>query len=184
MCRSFFFSWSLFRSTVLPITQSSSGIYGVSGISMDIPEISMFQDPATHCHQIRRHTLTFYLVLCCELSCVLTWEQVCNYLDIPRIQRRWITPILHCKIRLCFWSFFQLLLRSMHGKHNILYQTGYIHHTKPFLWLFIEFSKLAHFLTIILKIPPLKEEANPMGVTSVVTYTFSIGPFAVSPWSR
>ena len=26
----------------------SSGIYGVSGISMDIPVISIFQDPATH----------------------------------------------------------------------------------------------------------------------------------------
>ena len=99
-------------------------------------------------------------------------------------QKGEITPILHCKIRLCFWSFFQLLLRSMHGKHNILYQTGYIHHTKQFLWWFIAFSKLAHFLAIIFKIPPLKEEANPMGVTSVVTYTFSVGPFAVSPWSR
>ena len=95
-----------------------------------------------------------------------------------------IMPILHCKIRLCFWSFFQLLLRSMHGKHNILYQTGYIHHTKPFLWWFIEFSKLAHFLAIIFKISPLKEEANPMGVTSVVTYTFSIGPIIASPSSR
>ena len=41
---------------------SSSGIYGISGISMDIPEISMFQDPATHCHQIRRHTFTLYLI--------------------------------------------------------------------------------------------------------------------------
>ena len=29
---------------------------------MDIPEISMFQDPVTHCHQIRQHTLTLYLV--------------------------------------------------------------------------------------------------------------------------
>ena len=29
---------------------------------MDIPDISMFQDPATHCHQIRQHTLTLYLV--------------------------------------------------------------------------------------------------------------------------
>ena len=37
----------------------SGGIYGISGISMDIPEISMFQDPAIHCHQIRRHTLNF-----------------------------------------------------------------------------------------------------------------------------
>ena len=45
-----------------------------------------------------------------------------------------IMPILHCKIRLCFWSFFQLLPRSMHGKHNMLYQTGYIHNTKLFLW--------------------------------------------------
>ena len=40
----------------------SGGIYGISGISMDIPVISMFQDPATHCHQIRQHTLTLYLV--------------------------------------------------------------------------------------------------------------------------
>ena len=108
------------------------------------------------------------------------------YLEFCMIcyQKGEITPILHCKIRLCFWSFFQLLLRSMHGKHNILYQTGYIHHTKPFLWWFIEFSKLAHFLAIIFKIPPLKEEANPMGVTSVVTYTFSIGPIFGSPSSR
>ena len=28
--------------------KTSSGIYGVSGISMDIPVISIFQDPATH----------------------------------------------------------------------------------------------------------------------------------------
>ena len=41
------------------ILRFSGGIYGISGISMDIPEISMFQDPATHCHQIRRHTLNF-----------------------------------------------------------------------------------------------------------------------------
>ena len=94
-----------------------------------------------------------------------------------------IMPILHCKIRLCFWSFFQILLKSMHGKHNILYQTGYIHHTKPFLGWFIEFSKLADFLVIIFKIPPLKEEANPMVVTSVVTYTFPIGPFLGAPSS-
>ena len=99
-------------------------------------------------------------------------------------QKGEITLILHCKIKLCFWSFFQLLPWSMHGKHNILYQTGYIHHTKPFLWWFIAFSKLAHFLAIIFKIPPLKEEANPMGVTSVVTYTFSIGPIFGSPSSR
>ena len=45
---------------MMKIVIFSSGIYGVSGISMDIPEISMYQDPATHCHQIRRHTLTFY----------------------------------------------------------------------------------------------------------------------------
>ena len=72
------------------------------------------------------------------------------YLEFCMIcyQKSEIALILHCKIRLCFWSFFQLLLRSMHGKHNILYQTGYIHHTKPFLWWFIEFSKLAHFLAI------------------------------------
>ena len=94
------------------------------------------------------------------------------YLEFCMIcyQKSEITLILHCKIWLCFWSFFQLLLRSMHGKHNILYQTGYIHHTKPVLWWFIEFSKLAHFLAIIFKIIPLKEEANPRGVTSVVTY--------------
>ena len=30
------------------IEKNSSGIYGVSGISMDIPVISIFQDPATH----------------------------------------------------------------------------------------------------------------------------------------
>ena len=95
-----------------------------------------------------------------------------------------IMPILHFKIRECFWRFFQLLLRSMYGKHNILHQTGYIHHTKPFLGWFIEFSKLAHFLAIIFKILPLKEEANPRGVTSVVTYTFSIGPIFCSPSSR
>ena len=46
------------------------------------------------------------------------------------------------------------------------------------------FSKLAHFLAFIFKILPLKEEANPMGVTSVVTYTFSIGSFSGSPWLR
>ena len=99
-------------------------------------------------------------------------------------QKREITPILHCKIKLCFWSFFQLLLRPMHGKQNILYETGYIHHTKPFLGWFIAFSKLAHFLAIIFKILPLKEEANPMGVTSVVTYTFSIASLVCSPRSR
>ena len=32
----------------LSIVLASSGIYGVSGISMDIPVISIFQDPATH----------------------------------------------------------------------------------------------------------------------------------------
>ena len=32
----------------VPYLVASSGIYGVSGISMDIPVISIFQDPATH----------------------------------------------------------------------------------------------------------------------------------------
>ena len=50
------------RVTIGYCSITSGGIYGISRISMDIPEISMFQDPATHCHQIRQHTLTLYLV--------------------------------------------------------------------------------------------------------------------------
>ena len=34
-------------SVMMIVLLSSSGIYGVSGISMD----SIFQDPATHCHK-------------------------------------------------------------------------------------------------------------------------------------
>ena len=41
-----------------------------------------------------------------------------------------ITPILHCKIKLCFCNFFQLLMGSMYQNHNIYHQTGYIQHVK------------------------------------------------------
>ena len=34
----------------------------MAGMAIAIPGILMFQDPATHCHQIRRHTLTLYLI--------------------------------------------------------------------------------------------------------------------------
>ena len=36
---------------VLVASGVSGGIYGVSGISMDIPEISMFHKQVTLCHQ-------------------------------------------------------------------------------------------------------------------------------------
>ena len=45
-------------------------------------------------------------------------------------------------------------------------------------------SNLSHFLGFIFDFSPLKEEANPMVVTSVVTYTFPIGPFLGAPSSR
>ena len=37
---------------------------------------------------------------------------------------------------------------------------------------------------VIFEFPPSTYLNNPMVVTSVVTYTFSIGSFVVSPWSR
>ena len=36
------------EETWYQVLYNSGGIYGISGISMDIPEISMFQDPATY----------------------------------------------------------------------------------------------------------------------------------------
>ena len=83
--------------------------------------------------------------------------------------------ISHCKIRLCSCSFFYLLMKQMHGKLHIFHQSGYIQHIKPFSVRIIALSNLAHFLGVIFEFSPLKEEANPMVVTSVVTYTFSIG---------
>ena len=95
-----------------------------------------------------------------------------------------ITPILHCKIKLCFCNFFQLLMGSMYQNHNIYHQTGYIQHVKWVLSRIIAIWKLAHFLGVIFEFPPSTYLNNPMVVTSVVTYTFSIGSFVVSPWSR
>ena len=42
------FSRSTYFTSIL---NTSGGIYGVSGISMDIPEISMFHKQVTLCHQ-------------------------------------------------------------------------------------------------------------------------------------
>ena len=95
-----------------------------------------------------------------------------------------ITPILHCKIKLCFCNFFQLLMGSMYQNHNIYHQTGYIQHVKWVLSRIIAIWKLAHFLGVIFEFPPSTYLNNPMVVTSVVTYTFSIDSFVVSPWSR
>ena len=97
------------------------------------------------------------------------------------LPKRWVS---HCKIRLCFWSFFHLLMKQMHGKLHIFHQSGYIQHIRPLSVRIIAFSNLAHFLGVIFEIPPSTYLNNPMGVTSVVTYTFSIGSFSGSPWSR
>ena len=78
-------------------------------------------------------------------------------------QKGEITPILHCKIRLCFWSFFQLLLRSRHGKHNIFisdwlhtpYQTIFI----VIYWIFKISSLFDHYLWN----SPVKRGGQPHG---------------------
>ena len=75
-------------------------------------------------------------------------------------------------------------MKQMHGKLHIFHQSGYIQHIRPLSVRIIAFSNLAQFLGVIFEIPPSTYLNNPMGVTSVVTYTFSIGPFVVSPWSR
>ena len=95
-----------------------------------------------------------------------------------------ITPILHCKIIQQFCNFFLLFLISMHQKPHIFHLCGYLQHMKLFLARNNAFLNLSHFLGIIFDFSPLKEEANPMVVTSVVTYTFPIGPFLGAPSSR
>ena len=62
----------------------------------------------------------------------------------------------------------------MHGKLHIFHQSGNIQHIKPFSARIIAFLNLAQFLGVIFEIPPSTYLNNPIGVTSVVTYTFPI----------
>ena len=83
-----------------------------------------------------------------------------------------LTPFLHCKIRSCFFNFFQLFLRLLYRKLNKFYQSGYIHHIKWFLTKNIQISKLDQFSGFILKIPLSTHLTNPMVATSVYTFFY------------
>ena len=112
-----------------------------------------------------------------------TWYFYWFLFDI--LPKRWsnLTPFLHCKIRSCFFNFFQLYLRLLYRKLNTFHQSGYIQHIKWFLTKNIQISKLDQFLGFILKIPLSTHLTNPMVATSVVTYTFYMGQIWWRPWS-
>ena len=62
-------------------------------------------------------------------------------------------------------------------------QSGYLQHVRLFLLTNTAVLVLSQFLGIIFNFAPLEEEAKPMVVTSVVTYTSSIGLFLGPPSS-
>ena len=73
---------------------------------------------------------------------------------------------------------------NQHGWDNDFRdQSGYLQHVRLFLLTNTAVLVLSQFLGIIFNFAPLGEEAKPMVVTSVVTYTSSIGLFLGAPSS-